>query len=120
MLDAIGRQQLPATGCAAYLWSAADRRLVAMASADPATLRVTIDGKPIDLPRTAQRGDGGFGLAASTDYRSGDLAATLDLTVATRGDLKDGATVPQATLRIEQAGRDVLIAPLGGLIGCHA
>ena len=49
-----------------------------------------------------------------------DVAATLDLTIASRGDLKDGATVPQATLRIEQPGRDVLILPLGGLIGCKA
>ena len=120
MLGAIGKQELPAAGCAAYLWSAADRKLVAMASADPARLRLALDGKTVDLPRLGQHGDGGFGLAATTDYRGGDVAATLDLTIASRGDLKDGATVPQATLRIEQPGRDVLILPLGGLIGCKA
>lgn len=120
-LQAIGRQQLPATGCAAYLWGAADRKLVAMASADPASLRLALDGKPpVDLPRVAQRGEGGYGLAASADYRAGDIAATLDLTVATRADLKDGAAVPQATLRVEAAGRDVLIVPLGGMIGCRS
>lgn len=121
VLGAIGQQQLPAAGCAAYLWSAADRRLVALASADPARLRLALDGRaPTDLPRIAQHGDGGLGLAATAEYRSGDVTATLDLTIAVRADLKDGATVPQATLRIEQAGRDVLIVPLAGLIGCRA
>ncbi len=120
-LGAIGTQQLPANGCAAYLWSASDRRLVAMASADPAQLRIALDGKvPVELPRVGQHGEGGFGLAASTDYRGGEVAATLDLTIAARADLKDGATVPQATLRIDQAGRDTVIVPLAGLIGCRA
>ena len=118
-LGAIGRQQLPTTGCAAFLWSAADRTLVAMASADPARLRIAIDGKPVDLPRVGQHGEGGLGLAASTDYRGEDMAATLDLTVASNAGLRDGAMVPQATLRIERTGRDTLIVPLGGMIGCR-
>ena len=119
-LGAIGRQQLPATGCAAFLWSAADRTLVAMASAEPARLRIAIDGKPVDLPRVGQHGEGGFGLAASTDYRGEDIGATLDVTVATNAGLKDGAMVPQATLRIERSGRDTLVVPLGGMIGCRS
>ena len=120
VLDPIGRQQLPATGCAAYLWSASDRQMVAMASADPAQLRVVVDGKPVDLARVSQHGEGGLGFAASTDYGSGEVAATLDLTVAIRADLRDGGTVPQATLRLEIAHRDALVVPLGGLIGCRS
>lgn len=117
-LGAIGRQQLPATGCAAYLWSVTDRQLVAMASAEPAQLHVVVDGKPVDLPRVAQHGEGGLGFAASTDYLGGDVAATLDLAVAIRADLRQGGTVPQATLRLDVAHHDALVVPLGGLIGC--
>lgn len=47
------QQALPARGCAAYLWSLQDRSLVTMATADPATLRLVIDGKVVDCPRKA-------------------------------------------------------------------
>jgi hypothetical protein len=118
-LGPIGRQELPAAGCAAFLWSAADRTLVAMASADPARLRIALDGKPVDLPLAARQRDGGFGLPATAEYRGGDAAATLDLSIVPRADLHDGAAVPQATLRIDRAGRDTLVVPLAGLIGCR-
>lgn len=118
-LAPLGRQDLPAAGCAAFLWSGDDHRLVAMASGDPANLRIALDGKPTDLPRAEQHGDGGYGLPATGVYRAGDVAATLDLTVTNRSDLSDGALVPQATLRIEAPGRDTLVMPLAGMIGCR-
>lgn len=118
-LSAIGRQDLPAKGCSAYLWSlGTERALVAMAVADPAQLRLAIDGTPKDYARSLQSGEGGFGFAGVTTYRGGDVTATLDLTVATRADLTKGASIPQATLRIERPGRDVVVVPVGGLIGC--
>lgn len=119
LLGAIGRQELPDTGCAAYLWNTGDRQLVAMASADPARLRIALDGKPVDLIRADQHGEGGYGLAATTDYRGDGVAVTLEIAVATRADLKDGAAVPQATLRLAASGRDEVIVPLAGLIGCR-
>lgn len=118
-LSAIGQQALPATGCAAYLWNIGDRSLVAMAVAEPAQVRLAIDGKVADYARTAQNGAGGFGFAATTEYRGGDVTATLDLTIATRADLSAGAAVPEATLRIDRPGKDTVILPVGGLIGCR-
>lgn len=118
-LTAIGRQALPAKGCAAYLWSlGTERALVAMAVADPAQLRLSIDGTTRDYARIGQSGEGGFGFAGMTTYRAGDVTATLDLTVATRVDLTKGASVPEATLRIERVGRDLVVVPVAGLIGC--
>jgi hypothetical protein len=123
VLGAIGRQELPARGCAVFLWRAGDearpRGPVAMASADPARLRLSLDGVATDLARVAQRGETGFGLGASTEYRGANLAVTLDLAVATRADLRDGAAVPQATLSIVRGGGDALVLPLAGLIGCR-
>ncbi|WP_244624566.1 hypothetical protein [Sphingomonas sp. So64.6b] len=118
-IGGIPRQDLPATGCAAYLWSGgSSRAFVAMARADAASVRLSIDGQQIDMPRTAQHGDGGFGFAAVTEYEAGGTKAVLDMTITTRGDLKDGAAVPEATLRIERAGKDSIILPVMGLIGC--
>lgn len=113
------RQSLPDRGCAAYLFSAGQTRtLAAVATADPPTLRIALDGKVADYPRAAQAGVGALGLSGTTVYHAGDVTATLDMTIATPADLLDGAAVPAATLRIERPGRDGLVLPLGGLIGC--
>jgi hypothetical protein len=125
-IAAIGKQALPAKGCAAYLWTVGGvtRQLVAMANANPAQLRIAIDGTPKDYARTTQSapgqsGPGGFGFAGVTEYRGGDVTATLDMTITTRGDMTQGASVMPATLRIERAGQDTVVVPIGGLIGCR-
>jgi hypothetical protein len=113
------RQALPARGCAAYLFTTGPTRaLVAMATADPAQIRIALDGRIADFARAAQVGDGGFGFARTTTYAAADTALTLDLTIATRADLRDGAVVPEATIRIERAGRDGIVLPVAGMIGC--
>jgi hypothetical protein len=115
----IPRQQLPATGCAAYLWSAGTTHaLVAMASADPARLRISLDGAVTDLPRTAQVGLGGFGFYQTTTYQAGPITAILDMTVQQRAGLSDGALVSGGTLTLERTGKDTVVLPVGGLIGC--
>ena len=118
MLGALDRQTLPAQGCAAYLWSVADRSFVGVAGAEPASLRIKVDGKVVDLPRVAQVGQGGFGLAATSTYEGAGVAATLQLAITPRDDLTNGALVPDATLTLRRAGADELIQPVGGLIGC--
>lgn len=120
-IGALPRQELPATGCAAYLWSAGTAHaLVAMASAAPATLRLVLDGKQLDLPRAGEEGAGALGFATSTWYSLGEVTATLDLTVETSAALAGGARVPAATLRVDAPGRDGVVMPVAGLIGCAA
>ena len=115
----IPKQTLPAKGCAAFLWSAArTRALVAMATADPAQLRLSLGGTITDLSRTAQQGPGGFGFSGVTEYRGGAVTAVLDMTITIRNDLKDGAAVSQATLRVDREGQDSVVLPVAGLIGC--
>jgi hypothetical protein len=119
MPDTLPRQALPARGCAAYLWSSGDApRLVAMAVGDPASLRLSLGGKPADYARTGQSGVGGFGFAGSSVYQAGDTTATLAMTILARPDLADGATVPDGTLTIARSGTDTLVLPVAGLIGC--
>ena len=118
-LGAIGTQKLPAKGCAAYLWSVdAGRQLVAMATADPAQIRLAIDGKTTDYAMATQSPAIGFGFGGVTQYRGGDVTATRDMAVAVRADSSAGATVTSATLRIDRPGRDTVVLPVGGLIGC--
>ncbi|GAA4214930.1 hypothetical protein GCM10022253_08540 [Sphingomonas endophytica] len=118
-IGALPQQALPARGCAAYLFSTGTTRtLAAMATADPATLRLVLDGKTIDLPRTGATGAAQLGLNAESVYRAGDVVATVQMTVELRQNLTAGAAVPVATLRLDREGRDTVVVPLAGLVGC--
>jgi len=118
-LGELPKQVLPATGCAAYLWSdGTTHALVAMASADPAQIRLSLGGTITDYPRVAQHGLGGLGFAGTTTYRSGDVTATLEMTIATQADLTQGAAVPSGVLTLARTGHDTVVLPVGGLIGC--
>ena len=120
-LAAIGPQALPARGCAAYLWSAAgDRQLVAMATAQPAALRLALDGRPTDLTRTEAGAPAPLGFTADATYRGGDVTATLAMQVVVRENLTQGAQVTDGILTVERAGRDTIVLPVAGLVGCRA
>ena len=115
------QQTLPSRGCAAYLFSTgATRVLAATVTADTATLRLMIDGKVTDYPRTGATGVAPLGFNAETVFRGGDLMATVQMTIEPRQNLTDGAAVPSATLRLDRPGQDILVVPLAGLVGCHA
>ncbi|HEX4694152.1 hypothetical protein [Sphingomonas sp.] len=118
-IGAIPKQDLPAKGCAAFLWTRGpSQALIAMATADPAAIRLTVDGKIQDFAMRAENGVGGFGFSQTNEYRGGDLTATLDLTISTAADIAGGARITDSTLRIDRPGRDSVVIPVGGLIGC--
>jgi hypothetical protein len=118
ILGAIGRQDLPREGCAAYLWTLAEpRQMVAMA--EPGLLRLTLDGKPVDLARTAAEGSAGLGLAATTRYAADGVSATLELTVQEQPNMTKGALAPAATLTVARAGGDAVVTPVAGMVGCR-
>ncbi|MDR6787042.1 hypothetical protein J2Y58_000380 [Sphingomonas sp. BE138] len=118
-IGALPPQALPARGCAAYLFSTGTTRvLAAMATADPATLRIMIDGRTLDLARTGATGTAPLGFNAENVYRGGDVVATVQMTIELRQNLTAGAAVPSATLRLDREGSDTLVVPLAGLVGC--
>lgn len=120
-IGAIAKQELPARGCAAYLWTTTpSHALVAMAVADPSTIRLSVDGAPRDFAMTAQNGTSGYGFSQTITYQGGDVTAVLDMTIATRADMPGGASVPEATLRVDRPGKDSIVVPVAGLIGCAA
>lgn len=115
-LGTLPRQQLPERGCAAYLWTVQDQRFVAMV--EPTRLRLSLDGKVIDLAATEAAGGGALGLASSTRYAGNGVTAMVTMTIAQRETLQDGAIVSDASLSIARTGQDEIIVPVGGLVGC--
>jgi hypothetical protein len=120
-IGAIPKQELPQTGCAAFFWTATQTRtLIAMASSDPARIRIAPDGKLVDLVRVRQSGPGDFGFLAQTAYAGGALSVTIEMAIARRGDLTQGGVVEGGTITIAREGGDSLIVPVVGIIGCAA
>jgi len=121
LLGPIGQQRLPAKGCAAYLWSAADRQLVAMATADPATIRISLGGRTVDLVRTGGTPAAArLGFADSAEYRGGGVTVRLSMDVVQQEGLTAGARVPIGALAVERENADSVVVPVAGLIGCTA
>jgi hypothetical protein len=118
-ISALPPQQLPAKGCAAFLWTRTpSMALVAMATTDPASLRLTIDGKVADLPISAQNGIGGLGYSQVIEYRGKGTTATLQIVVKTDASTPKSGSISDATLRLDRAGRSSVVIPVAGAIGC--
>jgi hypothetical protein len=118
-ISALPPQRLPAKGCAAFLWTRTpSMALVAMATTDPASLRLTIDGNVADLPISAQNGIGGLGYSQITEYRGKGTTATLQIVVKTDASTPKSGSISDATLRIDRAGRAGVVIPVAGAIGC--
>lgn len=118
-ISALPPQRLPAKGCAAFLWTRTpSMALVAMATTDTASLRLTIDGKVADLPISAQNGIGGLGYSQITEYRGKGATATLQIVVKTDASTPKSGSISDATLRIDRAGRASVVIPVAGAIGC--
>lgn len=118
-ISALPPQHLPAKGCAAFLWTrTASMALVAMATTDPASLRLTIAGKLVDLPISAQNGIGGLGYSQITEYKGGGATATLQAVVKTDASAPKSGSISDATLRVDRKGQAGVVIPVAGAIGC--
>lgn len=118
-IAALPPQALPAKGCAAFLWTRTPSMApVAMATTDPAMLRLSIDGKTRDLPISAQNGIGGLGFSQVTEYKDAGVTATLQGTVKTDAGAPKSGSISDASLRIDRAGRNSFTIPVGGAITC--
>lgn len=112
------RQALPARGCAAYLFTVGQTRvLAAKLSADPAALRLAMGGQIVDLARSDGGATGAYGLPGTATYAGALGRASINLTVAQRRDLAQGASAT-ATLTLDRQGQDAIVIPLAGLVGC--
>lgn len=119
-IGAIPQQELPASGCAAFLWTKTQTTaLVAMLTSDPAQIRFAPGGKVTDLVRVAQGGGGGHGFATTTDYAGGDWRLTVAIDIVDRPDLVSGAAVPTGTVTLAREGQDSVVVPVAGVVACN-
>ena len=118
-LGVLPRQTLDKGKCAVFLWKGGDQtRLLLMAAADPPFARVVLDGVQRDLPRI--EGGGEVGDAQThTVYGVPGVRLTLDLVIQAREGLADGALIPSGSLALDRYGKDGIVLPVAGLLGCE-
>ena len=80
---------------------------------------MVVDGTTRDLPRVTAVGATALGFAQSATFAAGDITAMLQLNVTTREDLSGGGVVGDGVLQVARAGRDAIVVPVGGLVGCR-
>ena len=108
-LGELPQQTLQPGRCVMVLWTRTEPpRRVAMADETARTLRIVQAGKPVDLAATGE-----------ASYAGGGLTITLDLDMSQRGGVTDGAIIEQGAMRVEAAGRDSVVVPVGGIRACR-
>lgn len=113
-------QELPATGCALFLWQQGpERRLLMMARTDNGTARVALETGPLDLRATAAGGPIVLGFAQSARFSDGRTTLDWGLAIEQRADIADGGVVSGGMLTVTRAGHDQAVIPVTGIVGCR-
>ncbi len=102
-------QPMPPGKCLTFLWSKTEPPLrFAMIDEAGGFVRVVLNGRPLDAPRTAP---GTYALPDGTTLY-------VDIILVTRAGLVDGNIVESGSVRLEAPGKDATIVPVGGIRGC--
>lgn len=107
-LEELPQQKLDAGRCVVILWSKAQPPIrIAMVDETGQSLRIRRNRKEEILPATGP-----------ATYQGNGLKFVLDLEMAERQGLSDGAMVEAGSVQIEAAGGESLILPVGGIRAC--
>lgn len=119
-LEALPTQTLASGQCALFLWArTTPPRRVFMALQDPAMARIRIDGRSVDLARTAAEGEGAYGHAPMQRYEGEGITLTMTIQMDARSGLVGGAVVPTGSLEYRDARGWETIIPVAGMVGCQ-
>ena len=119
-LEALPTQTLASGQCALFLWArTTPPRRVFMALQDPAVARIRIDGRSVDLPRTAAEGESAYGHAPVQRYEGEGITLTITIQMDARSGLVGGAVVPTGSLEYRDARGWETIIPVAGMVGCQ-
>ncbi len=119
-LEALPTQTLASGQCALFLWArTTPPRRVFMALQDPAVARIRVDGRSVDLPRTAAEGESAYGHAPMQRYAGEGITLTMAIQMDARSGLVGGAVIPNGSLEYRDARGWETIIPVAGMVGCQ-
>ncbi len=119
-LEALPTQTLASGQCALFLWArTTPPRRVFMALQDPAVARIRIEGRSLDLPRTAAEGESAYGHTPMQRYEGGGITLTMTIQMDARSGLVGGAVIPTGSLEYRDAKGWETVIPVAGMVGCQ-
>ncbi len=119
-LEALPTQALASGQCALFLWArTTPPRRVFMALQDPAVARIRINGRSVDLPRTAAEGESAYGHAPMQRYEGEGITLTMTIQMDARSGLVGGAVIPTGSLEYRDAKGWETVIPVAGMVGCQ-
>lgn len=119
-LEALPTQTLAGGQCALFLWArTTPPRRVFMALQDPAVARIRIEGRSVDLPRTAGEGDSVYGHTPIQRFEGEGITLTIKIQMDARSGLVGGAVIPSGSLEYRDAKGWETIIPVAGIVGCQ-
>lgn len=114
-------QKLASGQCALFLWAnTAPARRILMATQNPASARVVMKGKTVDLPLTAWDGDQVMGLYEQQTFSGDGLTLTVRFRAEAPRGLVGGVVARDGSVELKDAAGWETVVPAAGMIACQA
>jgi|GEM_PF-1676574 len=113
-------QELASGQCALFLWArTSPARRFLMATQNPASARVSLNGKTLDLPLTEWDGDSVYGLYEVQVFSGEGITLTVRFTAEARKGLVGGLVAPEASVEYRDAAGWETVIPAAGILACQ-
>lgn len=113
-------QKMASGQCALFLWAdTAPARRILMATQNPASARVVMKGKTLDLPLTAWEGEQHMGLHEQQTFSGQGLTLTVRFRAESPRGLVGGVVAREASVELRDSAGWETVVPSAGMIACQ-
>jgi len=116
----IAQQQLAPGQCALFLWArTSPARRILMATQNPASARIALKGKTLDLPLTAWDGEAHLGIHELQTFTAGGVTLTVRFNGQPRQGLIGGLVAEDGSVEMRDTQGWETVVPAAGMIACQ-
>ena len=113
-------QELASGQCVLFLWArTSPARRFLMATQNPASARVSLNGRTMDLPLTEWDGESAYGLHEVQVFSGEGITLTVRFTAEARKGLVGGMVAPEASVEYRDAAGWETVIPAAGMLACQ-
>ncbi|NBB14798.1 hypothetical protein GVN21_05395 [Caulobacter sp. SLTY] len=116
----IAQQQLAPGQCALFLWArTSPARRILMATQNPASARIALKGRTLDLPLTAWDGEAHMGIHEVQTFSANGVTITVRFDGKAREGLVGGLVAENGSVEIRDAEGWETVVPAAGMLACQ-
>ena len=119
LIGTLRPQRIDKSDCGLFLWDKTQsRNLIFFASALNSDAKMVIAEEEVDLKRKTAEGNNVLGHFMQQTYVSSSFNVSLSFVTEPSGNNRNGAIIPQGTLRFQQNEGWDLVIPVAGIVSC--